>query len=136
MDRSSRYSSLSGRRVLIVEDDRLIAWDLAEGLREHGADVMDPRHSAAAALRCLDCEPAPDVALLDIGLDDEIFPAAVAERLNAQNIPFIFYSGYRPRDVDRRFENAIFCEKPVEMRVLATALERAIARKRTYSGAC
>lgn len=135
MDRSSRYSGLSGRRVLIVEDDRLIAWDLAEGLREHGADVMDPRHSAAAALRCLDCEPAPDVALLDIGLEDEIFPAAVAERLNAQNIPFVFYSGYRPRDLDRRFENAIFCEKPVEIRVLATALERAIASKRSYSGA-
>jgi DNA-binding NtrC family response regulator len=135
MDRSSRYSSLSGRRVLIVEDDRLIAWDLAEGLREHGAEVMNPRHSAAAALRCLECEPAPDVALLDIGLDDEIFSAAVAERLNAQNIPFVFYSGYRPRDVDQRFENAIFCEKPVEMRVLATALERAIASKRTYSGA-
>jgi DNA-binding response OmpR family regulator len=101
MDRSSRYfSGLSGRRVLIVEDDRLIAWDLAEGLREHGAEVMNPRHSAAAALRCLECEPAPDVALLDIGLDDEIFPAAVAERLNAQNIPFVFYSGGNARARD------------------------------------
>ncbi len=127
MDSSPRHTGLSGRRVLIVEDDRLIAWDLAEGLREHGAEVMGPRHSAEAALRCLDCEPAPDVALLDISLDDETSPDAVAERLRAKNIPFVFYSGYRPVDLGRRFENAVFCEKPVEMATIASMLERVMA---------
>lgn len=133
-----RCSNLQGRRVLIIEDEHLIAWDLAEVLTEQGAEVIGPKTSVHDALMALACEQAPDVALLDVSLDNHESAFAVAEELQARRIPFIFYTGYRFADVDSRFTDVTHCEKPMEGAALAAALEEAMqsalrSRRRTHA---
>lgn len=112
--------------MLIIEDEHLIAWDLTEVLTERGAEVMGPKTSVDAALEALACEQAPDVALLDVSLDNRESAFAVAEELQARGIPFVFYTGYRFADVDSRFNDVPHCEKPMDGAVLAAALEEAM----------
>lgn len=121
-----RCSNLQGRRVLIVEDEHLIALDLTEVLTNEGAEVMGPKTSVDAALKALACEQTPDVALLDVSLDNHESAFAVAEELQSRRIPFVFYTGYRFADVDSRFNDVPHCEKPMDAADLATALEEAM----------
>ena len=58
-DVNHRCSHLRGRRVLIVEDEHLIAWDLAEALTAEGAKVIGPKTSVDAALKALAYEHPP-----------------------------------------------------------------------------
>ena len=58
---------LRGRRVLVVEDDALIAMLIEEVLREHGATVSGPLGEPEAALRAAESEPC-DLALLDVNV--------------------------------------------------------------------
>ena len=68
---------LGGRRVLVVEDEYLIAEDLCEQLLLCRAEVMGPVASVADVLALLDAGPAPDMAVLDIGLGGEkVYPVA------------------------------------------------------------
>jgi DNA-binding response OmpR family regulator len=127
VETTSRSPGLHGRRVLIVEDECLIAWDLAESLQEHGARVVGPTTSVDAALKALDCEAAPDIALLDVSLDNHESVFAVADELRARRIPFVFYTGYRFRDVAGRFGDVIHCEKPMDGAELSAVLLAALA---------
>jgi DNA-binding response OmpR family regulator len=126
-DNASHLPHLHGRRVLIVEDECLIAWDLAESLQEHGARVIGPTTSVDAALKALECEAAPDIALLDVSLDDHESVFAVADELRARRIPFVFYTGYRFRDVAGRFGDVIHCEKPMDGAALSAVLLAVLA---------
>ena len=68
--------SLTGRRILIVEDRYLIAAELADQIRSMGAEVAGPVSSVAEAAAILARQPI-DAALLDVNLDDEmVFPLA------------------------------------------------------------
>jgi DNA-binding NtrC family response regulator len=125
-DVNHRCTDLQGRRVLIVEDEYLIAWDLTEALTEVGAEVIGPMTTVHDALKALACEDAPDVALLDVSLDNHESALAIAEELQTRRIPFIFYTGYRFADVDSRFNDVTHCEKPMEGAALAAALGQAI----------
>jgi DNA-binding response OmpR family regulator len=79
-------------RILVVEDDAVIALDLERALGGAGYDVLGPVHSVALATSLLDDE-MPDAAVLDILLgDEEVFP--VARRLDERGIPFLFLTGH------------------------------------------
>jgi CheY-like chemotaxis protein len=123
---ASRPPRLHGRRVLIVEDEYLIAWDVAESLQEHGALVVGPTTSVSDALKALACEAAPDIALLDVSLENHESVFAVADELRARRIPFVFYTGYRFRDVAGRFGDVIHCEKPMDGAALSAVLLAAL----------
>ncbi|MCQ4190789.1 response regulator [Methylocystis suflitae] len=83
--------TLSGRRILIVEDEYIIAADLAQLLEGLGAKV-GPAGSVADALALIARQPAIDVALLDVTLGSEkIFP--VADVLQARGVAFVFATG-------------------------------------------
>jgi DNA-binding response OmpR family regulator len=133
-DTASGWASLRGRRVLVVEDEQLIAWDVCEALREAGALVMEPRDTVESALDALASEAAPDIALLDVSLVDHELVFAVAEQLTARQIPFVFYSGHSSAIVEQRFVNATYCQKPMDGNALAAALEATLRRDlRRYS---
>jgi CheY-like chemotaxis protein len=86
-------SAVSGRRILIVEDEYIIAADLAQLLEGLGVTVIGPVGSVADALALLAGEPAIDAAVLDVTLGTEkIFP--VADALRARGVPFVFATGY------------------------------------------
>ncbi len=82
---------LKNHRILIVEDDLLIALDLAETVREAGAEVVGPAASVDEALELLSSQQIT-VAILDINLGKEL-SLEVAQRLRRERIPFIYHSG-------------------------------------------
>lgn len=60
--------SVRGSRVLVVEDEYMMAEDLREELEQHGAEVLGPVPSVPEALDLLRTGAAPDLAILDINL--------------------------------------------------------------------
>jgi CheY-like chemotaxis protein len=78
--------------VLIVEDDPIIALDFEQTILGFGAKTVRTAANVAGALEMI-AGRAPDFALLDVGLFREK-SFAVAERLDALRIPFVFVTGY------------------------------------------
>ena len=108
-------SCVKGRRVLVVEDEYLLAEDLREELESQGAEVMGPVASVADALELLRSGPAPYMAILDINLGGEMaYP--VADALRARDIPFIFATGYEAQAIPKAYADVPRAEKPVEVR--------------------
>jgi CheY-like chemotaxis protein len=108
--------------VLIVEDEWLIATDLAEAVRTLGYEVVGPVYSVSAALDLLDTAQV-DGALLDVNLRGETsYP--VAEALAARGIPFAFLSGYASSQLRTDFEDCPLLSKPVGLGDLRSRLDQ------------
>lgn len=118
-------------RVLVVEDEWLIAEDHAAHLREAGHLVVGPFASVEAALAAIEAEPI-DAALLDIELREET-SYAVADRLEERGIPFAFVSGYSEQDLPPRLSGRELIGKPVEQARLLAAVERMVGLAGTES---
>jgi CheY-like chemotaxis protein len=115
-----RSSSLRGRRVLVVEDEFLLAQDLLEELLDCDAEVMGPVASVAEALAILESSPPPYMAILDIKLSDGmVYP--VADALRRLGVPFIFASGYDRSFIPEAYANVTLAQKPVALRDGATS---------------
>jgi DNA-binding NtrC family response regulator len=93
----------SGRRVLMVEDEMIVAWLLEDMLTDLGCAVVGPAARVNQALTMIETE-AIDVAVLDVNLNGEMsYP--IADALAARGVPFVFVTGYdkdRILDVYRR----------------------------------
>ena len=89
---SDRDLILAGKHLLIVDDEPLLAFDLAELLSVHGASIVGPHHNLADAIRCVEHDDDRiDCALLDIQLgQDLVWP--LADLLSERGIPHIFIS--------------------------------------------
>lgn len=84
--------SLVGFRVLVVEDEMLIAIDIEQTLKSLGCEVVGPTGKVETALRLASDEPL-DAAILDVTVrGGTVFP--VAEKLLERGIPFVLASGY------------------------------------------
>lgn len=102
---------LRGLRVLVVEDDFLLADGLAEELVEHGLQIVGPVATVAQALAVLDAGTHVDAAILDVNIGGEMaFP--VADWLAERGVPFLLASGYDAAALPLRFREARSCEKP------------------------
>lgn len=113
-------SWLRGRRVLVVEDEYLLAEDLRQDLEDQGADVLGPVPSVAEALELLRQDPAPDLAVLDINLQGgKVYP--VADALRAKAIPFLFATGYDAQAIPPAYADVPRTEKPLALRELIRA---------------
>jgi two-component SAPR family response regulator len=84
-------------RILVVEDEFLIAMELNDTLRRAGYDVIGPVPDVDAALKLLKAE-RPDGAVLDVNLAGQ-WVTPVAEVLRAMFVPFILASGYVAADL-------------------------------------
>lgn len=81
---------LQGTQLLIVEDEILVAGDLAQYFEAKGATILGPAPTMEAARRYLACANA---AILDVNIDGRmVFP--IADRLLELGVPFVFFSGY------------------------------------------
>lgn len=101
--------------VLILDDDPIIAMDLAQQISALGLKVVGPVHSARAAMDHLQAA-APDCAILDFNLKKDRTSAKVASWLLERDIPFSFLSGYSSTDVLAKagFADARCLSKPVQ----------------------
>lgn len=116
---------MRGARVLVVEDEALLAMTLEDWLREWGFDVVGPAMTLAAA-RELAGSAAIDVAILDVNLVGEAsYP--VAELLAGRGIPYLFATGYGSAAEERAGPGIQVLHKPYrgeELRGAVTALLR------------
>lgn len=114
-------AKLRNKRVLVVEDEHLVAQETVEGLRAAGCKVSGPIATLREALRIAATDDL-DAAVLDINLKgDLVWPAAHA--LRARGIPLIFASGYSDTMMPPpEFRGAVRLEKPARREELLTAL--------------
>jgi CheY-like chemotaxis protein len=118
---SDILGEIRGRRILVVEDEYLIALDLAQRLEDLGAMVIGPAARADDAIRLLTVDPQIDAAVLDVHLGGENV-YRVAERLRAQGVRFVFATGYRGEAISREYADVQRLEKPIDIRALVVAL--------------
>ena len=119
--------ALRGRKVLVVEDDALIAMLIADVLTERGATVEGPVGDASAALRAAD-ESSCDLALLDVHLGRGS-SAEVAARLRARGVPVAFVTGYGRGGLPGAFRDAPVVAKPFRDADLVRVVETVLAER-------
>ena len=106
--------------VLVLEDEWLIALDIANLLRDAGYAVVGPAENVQSALDLV-ANREIDAALLDINLKDErSYP--VARALDRKNVPFAFLSGYVNEDLEAEFRGHALLSKPFLPEVLLSSL--------------
>ncbi|TNC49588.1 response regulator [Rubellimicrobium rubrum] len=113
--------TLEGCRVLVVEDDFVVAEDLQDELEQQGAEVLGPVATVEAALSLLESGPLPERAILDVNLRGTmVFP--VADALRGRGIPFVFVTGYDHAALPAAYAGVSCCEKPTDMPALVRLL--------------
>jgi DNA-binding response OmpR family regulator len=111
---------MTGRVVLVVEDEYLLAEGLADYLRARGAEVVGPAGTVADALQLLQSTRLHG-AILDINLRNErVYP--VADLLLHRGVPFVFATGYGGELEQPAYADVPRCIKPFDFAVVAKAL--------------
>ena len=113
---------MAGARVLVVEDESLLAETLCDLMQDAGCEMVGPAATVAAALRLID-QAAIDVAILDIQLVREVsFPVAYA--LRRRGIPLLFLTSSQQRNLPHDLRDAILVEKPFSVPLLVQIVQR------------
>lgn len=117
------------QRVLIVEDDPIIAEDLQASLNEFGYDALEPVENAADAMKVIRSYK-PDICLLDVHLGNEIDGIQIASMINESlKLPIVFLTAFNDRATIERIKAtnpAGYLVKPVDERNLQTTIEMAL----------
>jgi CheY-like chemotaxis protein len=104
------------KRILLVEDESLIAMMMDQTLRELDLDVVGPFGTVHEALEAIEQESV-DAGILDINLGGEMaYP--IAHILQARKVPFVFMTGYGAETVTAPFSDARIFQKPLEREML------------------
>lgn len=126
-DRPTDKDPLRGVRVLIVEDEFLVAIQLEDTLSALGCEVLEPAHSIDEAEKAV-AENEFDVAVLDINIAGKaIYP--IAEILGNRGIPFVFTTGYSREHIEEGWREAPTLRKPYLALELRRVLEQALGRE-------
>ncbi|MEZ5962160.1 MAG: response regulator [Hyphomonadaceae bacterium] len=111
-------------KILVVEDDALIAMELSERLTDMGYEVLGPAHSIAEAEALLARE-TPDGALLDATLGSGVSSVPLAVILHAKGVRVAFCTGYdKVKDAPPQLANAPVMTKPVSDAQIKACLEK------------
>jgi DNA-binding NtrC family response regulator len=121
------------RRVLVVDDEPLIRWSIAETLKAHGDTVLEAENGAAA-LRAVQISSSPlDAVVLDYRLPDTTSLSLLAQiRRIAPTTPVILMTAIGTRDVTEgalRLGAYDVMEKPFELAHLEAVVSRACAAR-------
>ncbi|PAY06754.1 hypothetical protein CK489_28255 [Bradyrhizobium sp. UFLA03-84] len=118
---------LTGRRVLVVEDEFFLADDMGHALRAIGADIAGPAGDIDDAMRILHDGGVIDGAVLDVNIRKQmVYP--VARELLARGVPVVFTSGYDKVVISGEFADIPLWEKPLDHRALVRSLAGMILR--------
>jgi CheY-like chemotaxis protein len=111
----------AGRRLLIVEDELLIALELQHIVEQLGGTVIGPAGSVAGALQLLSAT-TPDAALLDANLEENrVTP--VAQACRDRSVPFALVTGYGRLELDEPLLQSVpRADKPFDRRAIRKIL--------------
>lgn len=113
--------TLQGRRILVAEDEYLVAREIVEMLSSAGAETLGPVPRVSDALRLIAAEDRIDGALLDVNLGNEtIWP--VADTLIARGVLLVLATGYDASAIPEAYAHLPRCEKPASAKDLTRAL--------------
>lgn len=115
---------LSGRCVLVIEDEYYIAADIAHALERAGATILGPCRNEIDALAQL-AGHHPDAVVLDINLGQGA-SFKLAEHLNDRRIPFVFVTGYDNGTIPEKFQGFARVTKPLELCRILVAISRVV----------
>lgn len=112
MSRAHPGERLLGRRVLIVEDQALLALELQCAFEDEGAEVLGPALTLEAARTVVLAQDAIDAAVLDVDLiGHDVYP--VAALLQKRGVPLLFHTGHATvAELHALFPDAVTCIKP------------------------
>lgn len=113
---------LSGKRVLILEDEAILAMCIEDMLQDLGCIAVGPAFSIAHGQALAASEPL-DAAVLDINMGSGT-SFAVAETLRARSVPFCFATGYGSAGVPQDYAGVPVLPKPYTQASLAGILVR------------
>jgi DNA-binding response OmpR family regulator len=115
------------RRVLVLEDEPIVAMDIEATLSDAGFTVPPVIPSIADALKWLDAN-VPDVVILDIHLQDGSC-ADVVRRLVEKEVPFVVFTGSGPdeENVDPVFKTGLWIEKPAPAEQIVAVVRDLVA---------
>ena len=112
--------SLAGVRVLVVEDEMMVAMLLEDMLSDIGCTPVGPAGRMESALRLIE-QAGFDIAILDVNLNGvETYP--IADALAARAIPFVFASGYSADALRKEYRRILCLQKPFHERELEQTL--------------
>jgi CheY-like chemotaxis protein len=122
---------LQGTRILIAEDNAILAYDLLDMLCEAGADVVGPAGTIKHALALSEAEPLT-CSVLDVNLrDGTVFRAA--QVLRDRRIGIIFYTGYfDPAGLAREWPGAKVLVKPAVPQLMIRTVSAVCAARRPH----
>lgn len=110
------HRNFAGRRILVVEDEGLIALDIQDMLEGWDCTVLGPVATNAAALQLIRDE-RPDAGILDVHLNGET-SEPIADALRSQGRPFLVLTAYQRNHLFGALVNAPVLNKPVDEKKL------------------
>lgn len=117
---SEEAADLNGKRIVVVEDDYLLATDICRELRDLGATVLGPAPTPFYATQLIGRRRI-DAAVLDIRLHGTtVFE--VADLLKSQGVPILFATAYDRKALPVRFRGSLVLEKPVDRKKLVSQI--------------
>ncbi|MDB5316983.1 MAG: hypothetical protein JWO24_2827 [Rhodospirillales bacterium] len=111
---------LSGKSILVVEDEQLVAMLIEDALLDAGATVLGPAATVEEALALL-LESTPDAAVMDMNLCGHM-ATPVADRLAALGVPFLVATGYGVDGLPPSHAEAPVLAKPFDPNELISQL--------------
>lgn len=122
------------QRIMIVEDERIVALDLKNSLTHLGYEVVGMASRGSDAIQ-LAGSLQPDMILMDINLEDEMDGTEAASTIFQRwQLPVIFLTAYAEEKSLERAEASLpygYLLKPFDLRELKATLQMALARRRT-----
>jgi two-component SAPR family response regulator len=115
-------NELNGVRLLVVEDNYLVATDLCSALLRRGAIILGPAGSLPRTRELLRRQTA-DCALLDLNLNG-VLAFELAEDFQRAGVPTIFTTGYDPAFVPEGLRDVPCLQKPVNFNALVRLIRR------------
>ncbi len=112
----------AGSRILVVEDEAMIAFNLAQELEKAGFVVVGPAPSVAKALALIERQGC-DFAVVDIHLRQET-AEPIGRELLARGVPFVITTGYTNEQLPPIFHDVPMFAKPIQMTRLLAELRR------------
>jgi CheY-like chemotaxis protein len=121
LQQQSGAPALAGKRIILIEDEPLVAMEVESSLAEAGCDVvgsagtMENARALVAAAQC-------DAALLDVNLAGHAVDE-LAATLTQRAIPFAFVTGYSRENLPQGFRDALVLRKPFSEAQLLAMIE-------------